>query len=102
MPGVKNGEDDDMWYRIFVYYSVAITKHTTTVYRREESGATNQRYFVTEWVFEKRVPEMLNDQNVSQAIKECLTIEIETRKLSYVRFLLISGEKRKLSKILEK
>lgn len=94
-PGVKNGEDDDLWYRIFAYFSVAIAKHTTTLYRREECGATAKRYFNTDWVFEKRVPGILADPQVSQDIKTSLRERMETRKLSYVRYLLVCGKKKK-------
>lgn len=94
-PGVKNGEDDDLWYRIFSYFPIAVSKHTTTVYRRDECGATAKRYFNADWVFEKRVPEILADPQVSLEVKKSLRERMETRKLSYVRYLLVSGEKRK-------
>lgn len=99
VPGIRNGEDDDMWYRIFVYFSAAITKHTTNLYRRNNSGATNQRYFVEDWIFEKRVPEILNDPEVRSEVKRSLKERIETRKLSYMHYLLAIGEKKKAIEI---
>ena len=95
VPGVKNGEDDDLWYRILVYFPIAIAKHTITVYRRQECGATSKRYFIADWIFEKRLPGILKDDEVRQDVKNSLCERMETRKLSYVRYLLVTGEKKK-------
>ena len=92
--GVKNGEDDDMWYRLFSFFSTAISKAVTTTYVRSNSNATSARVFVHEWVFLRRVNEIVNSSGVSGEKKTSLFCLIEHRKLSFVRYCILNGDKK--------
>lgn len=91
--GVKNGEDDDMWYRLFAYYSVAISNEVTSTYVRYNSNATKERIFVKDWIFLFRVKEILESPDVSEAKKEYLCRLMEQRKISYVRHCILNKDK---------
>ncbi|MBO5136584.1 MAG: glycosyltransferase family 2 protein [Clostridia bacterium] len=92
--GVKNGEDDDMWYRIFSYYSIAITKKSTTIYNRDNCGATSRRTVITEPFFMKRVKEMLRSEEILPVRKKGIQLWAEQNKLSRVRQYLLAGNKK--------
>lgn len=92
--GVKNGEDDDMWYRLFSYFSVAISSKITTAYIRENSRATMSKIFVNDWVFLQRVDDIMASADVSDEKKKYLHKLLEQRKLSYVRYCLLTGDKK--------
>jgi glycosyltransferase involved in cell wall biosynthesis len=92
--GVKNGEDDDMWYRIFSYYPIAITKMSTTVYNRDNCGATSRRAAITEPFFMKRVEEMLYSEEILPVRKKGIQLWAEQNKLSRVRQYLLAGNKK--------
>lgn len=103
--GVKNGEDDDMWYRMFAYYSTAVSSTVTTVYVRENSRATVNRVFVADWVFLRRVDGIMSSSRVSEEKKVYLRRLLEQRKLSFVRHCILSGDKktaRKQIKLIDK
>lgn len=101
-PGVRNGEDDDMWYRAFAYYSVAISKKTTSVYTRTNCGATSRRKFYSDWVFIKRIPSIIDDPAVQQDRKDSLLQIAELRKLSQVRSMISEGWKKKAFEMFRK
>ena len=92
--GVKNGEDDDMWYRLFLYFSAAISSEITTTYIRENSNATKSRIFVEDWVFYKRCDDIMVSDAVSDEKKFYLRRLLEQRKLSFVRYCLVNGDKK--------
>lgn len=92
--GVKNGEDDDMWYRLFSYFSVAISSEITTAYIRENSRATMSKIFVNDWIFLQRVDDIMASSDVSDEKKKYLHKLLEQRKLSYVRHCLLTGDKK--------
>lgn len=92
--GVKNGEDDDMWYRLFSYFSVAISSKVTTVYIRENSRATMSKIFVENWIFLQRVDGIMSSTDVSDERKEYLYKLLEQRKLSAVRHYILNGDKK--------
>ena len=96
--GVKNGEDDDMWYRLFSYYSTAVSSTVTTVYVRENSRATVNRVFVDDWVFLRRVDGIMSSSRVSEEKKVYLRRLLEQRKLSFVRHCILSGDKKTVRK----
>lgn len=100
--GVKNGEDDDMWYRIFAYYSVAVSKRSTTVYDRANCGATGQRGAVSEPPFLQRVPGILESAEVPQHRKESLLCWMERNKLSRARKHILAGNKSEAYNLLKK
>lgn len=92
--GVKNGEDDDMWYRLFAYYSAAVSGEITTVYIRENSRATVSRVFVEDWIFLHRAEHIMQMPEISAEKKLYLQRLLEQRKLSYVRHLILTGDKK--------
>ena len=98
--GVKNGEDDDMWYRIFAYYSLAVSKRVTTVYDRANCGATAQRGEVHETFFLRRVDELLASNEVPAHRKKSLLVWRERNKLSTARKYILVGEKKKAAKMI--
>lgn len=92
--GVKNGEDDDMWFRIFSYYPIAVTKKITTIYDRTNCGATGQRD-VFESIFLSRVDSLLQAPEVPEYRKKSLVIWRERHNLSQARKYILVGEKKK-------
>ncbi len=98
--GVKNGEDDDMWYRLFAYYSAGISSEITTTYIRENSRATVSKIFVDDWVFLKRVEAIMADDAVSTEKKHYLKHLLEQRKLSFARDRILNADKKTALKIL--
>ncbi len=97
--GVKNGEDDDMWYRIFAYYSLAISKAVTTIYDRANCGATGQRMTAAEPPFLSRVNGLLESAQVPQHRKVGLLQWVERNKLSRARQHILIGNKREALKL---
>lgn len=98
--GVKNGEDDDMWFRIFTYYPIAVSKKATTIYDRANCGATGNRLVVAEPVFLRRVAAILSDSDVPQIRKDSLLTWVERNKLSRARQHILAGNKREARKLL--
>jgi glycosyltransferase involved in cell wall biosynthesis len=98
--GVKNGEDDDMWFRIFSYYAIAISKKVTTVYDRSNCGATGRRGDVQECVFMGRIDGLLNSEEVAQYRKDSILIWVERHKLSQARKYILNGNKSEARKLL--
>lgn len=92
--GIKNGEDDDMWYRLFSFFSAAISREITTTYIRENSNATVKRMFVDNWVFLQRVDQIMGSPVVSSEKKDYLRHLLEQRKLSFVRYCILVGDKK--------
>jgi hypothetical protein len=92
--GVKNGEDDDMWFRIFTYYSIAISKISTTVYDRSNCGATSSRGSIAEPFFMRRIEGILSDREVLTDRKNSILLWVEQNKLSRVRQYILAGEKK--------
>lgn len=92
--GVTHAEDDDMWFRIFAYYSVAVSKEATTIYDRSNSTATARRVLFEE-VFRKRVNTLLTSPLVTDDRKASLRIWYQRNTLSLSRKYLLAGKKRK-------
>lgn len=93
-PGVKNGEDDDMWYRLLAYYSVAGSKKITTIYNRENSRATAATALVKDWIFLKRVDDIMDSPEVTDERKSSLRKLLERKKLSRIRKEIVAGRKK--------
>ena len=100
--GVKNGEDDDMWLRIFSYFSVAISKAVTTVYDRSNCGATGQRTEVFEHRFLERVEGILSSPEIPDFRKNSLRTWVERNKLSTARKYILACDKRSARKLLKR
>lgn len=93
-PGIRNGEDDDMWYRLLAYYNVAFSKKMTTIYNRANSGATAKTNLAQDWVFLKRVDTIIASPEVTDERKESLRRLLELKKLTQIRQELLAGKKR--------
>ncbi len=93
-PGVRNGEDDDMWYRLLAYYPVAVSKQMTTIYNRENSGATAKTNLAADWIFLKRVDAILASEEVTLDRKASLKRLLEQKKLTGIRQAILSGQKK--------
>ena len=92
--GVKNGEDDDMWYRLLAYYSVAVSKEMTTIYNRENSRATAKTNIVQDWVFLDRVNTIMASRLVTEERKASLRKLLERKKLTRIRKEILNGSKK--------
>ncbi len=93
-PGVKNGEDDDLWYRLLAYYSVAVSKKMTTIYSRENCGATAKTNLASDWIFLKRVDGILASGEVTPERKASLRKLMEQKKLTRIRQDILAGKKK--------
>lgn len=93
--GIKNGEDSDMWSRISAYYDVVFAKEPTTIRHRDFSTATSKRIFVYDYIFDKRIPMLLADQEISDKKKRSIAISFSKRKLSSSRNYLLDGDRKK-------
>lgn len=99
--GVKNGEDDDMWFRIFLYYSIAISKISTSIYDRSNCVATSKRLDVVEPYFMTRIDSILKTEEIPEYRKKSLLLWVEQNKLSRVRQFILKGEKGKAMGLLK-
>lgn len=90
--GVTHAEDDDMWFRIFAYYSIAVSKEVTTIYDRSNSTATATRVLF-ENVFRERVDALLASPLVPDDRKASLRIWCQRNTLSLSRRYLLAGNK---------
>ncbi len=93
-PGIKNGEDDDMWYRLLAYYSVAVSKKMTTTYNRANSSATAKTNIATDWIFLKRVDAIMASPDVTPERKLSLAKLLEQKKLTDIRQDILAGYKK--------
>ena len=92
--GIKNGEDDDMWLRIFSYYDIAVSKKSTTIYKRNNSIATKNRIFIKKNVFYERTAELLNSPDISEERKNSIKVWREEHQLSKCRKYILIGRKK--------
>lgn len=97
-PGVRLGEDTDMWRRVYVHTGLVLTDAVTVKINRDGSEATRQyvRHFETDPL--NRMSMFLSDDTIAEDIKESLKKELELRKLSVVRSYLVTGDKKKARK----
>lgn len=94
-PGVKLGEDTDMWKRIYVHTGIVYSDTITVQRNRDGSEAT--KYYTRSYKVDplNRMPMFLNDDTILDNIKESLKTEHELMKLQVVRSYLIDGKKKK-------
>jgi len=91
--GVKIGEDIDLFCRIGAYYNVAFTQNVTTKRYRENSMASKTGNFDYNWIFEKKVPELLSDEAISDKKKENLKIYMNIRNMRKILHYCMMGDK---------
>lgn len=97
-PGIKLGEDTDMWKRIYVHTGLVAIDMVTVKRNRDGSEATKQytRSFEVDPL--NRMSMFLNDNTITDSVKESLKTEYELQKLSVVRSYLFSGDKKEAKK----
>ncbi len=91
--GVRSGEDDDLWLRIFAYYPVAVSRAATMEYDRRQSGLTARRAEKYENPFPGRVEGLLRDPAVTADRRESLRTWLARNRLSRSRQCLLAGDK---------
>lgn len=93
--GEKIGEDTDMWYRASLLKNVVISKTVTSVYRREYSDATKFGTNTQDWIFARRIPDILKRADISDRTKEECKERFDRYTLACCRELAYNGERRK-------
>lgn len=100
VPGVRIGEDTDVWYRIGLRYKVAVSQTETTMYRREYSTATKESSHIQKWVFSLREKEILFDVRISKKGKESFIHLIDRYKMTCCREYMVAGNRNDAKKVL--
>ncbi len=97
-PGIKLGEDSDMWTRIYLRTGIVYIDKVTLQVNRDGSEATKeyQRYFNPDPL--GRMPGFLADTTIPSGVKESLMREYERKKLSVVRSYIYIGDKKQARK----
>lgn len=95
VPGVKLGEDTDMWERIYVHTGVVFGDHITLKRNRDGSEATKiyTRRFEVDPL--NRMEMFMKDKTIDPRIKKSLIVKNEYTKVQVVRSNLLVGNKRK-------
>lgn len=99
-PGVKIGEDTDVWYRLGLKHTVAVSKTETTMYRREYSTATRESSHIQNWVFSLREQEILLDDKISEKVKASFIHLIDRYKMTCCREYMASKDRSKAKSVL--
>ncbi len=94
VPGVKLGEDTDMWRRVYVHTGLVFSDRATFKCNRDGSAATRSysRRFEVDPL--GRLPQFLADPEISDAVKESLKTEHEMVKTQVVRSYLFVGDRK--------
>lgn len=96
IPGVRIGEDTDMWYRILTKNDLVYSPISTTIYHREDSTATKYSTFNFEWPFEQRCKIYIHDETIDRKKRESIKHYYNLLIISKARQYIIRG-KRKLA-----
>lgn len=99
-PGIRIGEDSDVWYRLGLKNKVAISKKETTMYRREFSSATNVSSHVQDWIFSRREQALLADREISDQAKKSLINLIDRYKMTSSREYMAAGQRKAAKQVL--
>ena len=99
-PGIRIGEDSDVWYRLALKNKAAISKQCTTSYRREFSTATQNGTHVHNWIFASRVDSILSDDNITYSVKMSVLNLIDRYKMTSSRVYMTESNRKEAKKIL--
>ena len=99
-PGIRIGEDSDVWYRLGLKHKVALSKKVTTAYRREFSTATKTGNYVHDWIFSRRVPELLADEAIPENVKNSIVELIDRYKMTGTRAYMVNGNRKAAKQLL--
>lgn len=96
--GVNRGEDVDLWLRLACYYNVIFINKTTTLYNREFSTLTSNKFTSKSGIFIDRRIELLSDESIDIKKKKSIEIYLDRISISSIRKLLITKNKKKAIK----
>ena len=99
-PGVRIGEDTDVWYRLGLCGKVAVSQQETTVYRREYSTATKESSYVQNWIFSLREQEILSDNRISEKAKRSYIQLLDRYKMTGSRECMAAGDRKSARRML--
>ena len=99
-PGVRIGEDTDVWYRLGLKHSVVISRNESTIYRQEYSTATKNGSYVHNWIFSRRIEEFLSDDSISARVKQSLICLQDRYKMTGSREYMLEGNRKEAKRIL--
>ena len=94
-PGVKIGEDYDLWLRIAAYYPVVLNRTETAVYHHELSTATRDTDMDVNWFFLKRESILTKDSDIPAAKRRNIANFCDRFRVRQCRHLMLAGEKRR-------
>lgn len=99
-PGIRIGEDSDVWYRLALKNKAAISKQCTTSYRREFSTATQNGTHVHNWIFASRADSILSDDNITDSVKLSVLNLIDRYKMTGSRVYMTESNRKEAKTIL--
>lgn len=94
-PGITNGEDCDMWFRVALLCPIVITKTETTEYVRMHSTASRNVRFVDDWIFTTRVKDIEKDSTIEKGIRESCLHLVDRYYMSGSRYYKCIGDTKK-------
>lgn len=100
-PNIKIGEDTDVWYRLALKHSVAISKKETTVYLRENSTATKNSFHTHNWIFYLRADEIMRDEDINENIKESVEELLDRYKMTSCREYMLQENRKQAQAIIK-
>ncbi len=100
VPGVKLGEDTDMWRRVYVHTGAVYSDRITVKRNRDGSAATRSysRRFDVDPL--GRMPQFLSDPDIADEVKDSLCTEHELTKIQVVRSHLFVGDRKAAKEML--
>ena len=99
-PGIRIGEDSDVWYRLGLKHKVAVTQKETTAYRREFSTATKSGFHVQNWIFSQRLEAILSDAGISDSVKASVQALIDRYNMTSCREYMAAGQRKEAKRVL--
>jgi glycosyltransferase involved in cell wall biosynthesis len=91
-PGERIGEDTDMWYRIALREKFLLSKTSTNIYQKEYSTATQNSSNTQDWIFARRLPDIIGSSDISDDVKnECIRL-VDRYTLACCRELSCMGQ----------
>ncbi len=101
-PGIKIGEDTDVWYRLGLKNSIVVSKHETAEYHRENSTATKESFHVYDWIFASREEDIVSDESITETRKKSAVALIDRYRLTSSRQYMIKNMRNEAKKLLKK
>lgn len=99
-PGIRIGEDTDVWFRLGLKYKVAISKKETTVYQMDLSTATKDGSYVPDWMFSRREQDILSNPQISDQVKASMIHLLDRYKMTGSRECMAAGNRKEARRLL--